>query len=815
MPRSPTRRPPQPPIRYRWTAVIVAVLYLTVLIVPWILTCLQAYRPFGVFKQHSSSKYDTGDKLGIQPQDATITTKATYILEALNILAVVASLPVIHLLFSRAAVVFSQRTSTKQTLNATQLFHLADQRFLLFGMHCGWRLAALAAVWVVLVVTAIALPVMRAALVHTELSSAPRAKSLGAHGFPEDWWSWNRIVPPNKWDSVEIGTDASLKAVTTFHRRIVVEKVRQAMVVSHPDEWQREAPRDPNGDLYASRISPKTSTGMHRHHALRMSSTANCSVISNTTFPRPCPGPGWDWDFSYNNPNLTFHVCFQGESAKSPWRSDRKTRQDIQEHFYVNNSAAPAGSRNSYPPFRCSGNTSLGYFELPSYHNGEVAGPLLRELPQGTDAISAGFADNEMFSQQDYSAPPVFLADLGDDDRSVFTGSGQTGADPSLPTPGPLLVTLLSLLGEGSYFALTQNITDRNSQAANMLALLCPSMMPFRRVYSYFQTEANLTPIPGHTYTLDNCLGIKWTDETDWNIEMAQGFLHLISTSPDLNYASYPNTSTEILESGMYFANQALLEASAIGRNGLSANLIFYNEGLKYRKFTISQMDIIAISVVLTLHALVMIGLLGYIYSAPTWTATLDALAIARLTPQLKDDGAIWQTGLKKVDVKFWRQMERVDALVGVVEPAIEMEEGLRSRASGDTTGTIARPAASAHANSPSATLANGQALPLRRRVSITAGDQAVDDNENGYLPPAYAPPRHGGQASAPIPSPPAYEAPADQLSLPELRLGAPGLVTRDLRLCKADPNPDQVRLHDLFSVNDRDVHRTRRYWFH
>jgi hypothetical protein len=58
----------------------------------------------------------------------------SFFIDALNLIAAVAALPAIYALLARAAVVFSQRTNNRKTLNARQLFALADRNFVRYGL---------------------------------------------------------------------------------------------------------------------------------------------------------------------------------------------------------------------------------------------------------------------------------------------------------------------------------------------------------------------------------------------------------------------------------------------------------------------------------------------------------------------------------------------------------------------------------------------------------------------------------------------------------------------------------------------------------
>jgi hypothetical protein len=75
-------------------------------------------------------------------------------------------------------------------------------------------------------------------------------------------------------------------------------------------------------------------------------------------------------------------VCMPTNISSSPW-SATHNRQDITEELYLNISTSSSGSLGK-GFYKATAKTSLGYFELPSAHNGYIAGPLLNKatLPE-------------------------------------------------------------------------------------------------------------------------------------------------------------------------------------------------------------------------------------------------------------------------------------------------------------------------------------------------------------------------------------------------------------------------------------------------
>jgi hypothetical protein len=122
------------PLKYRKRAIILLVVYIPLILVPWILTCVIAVHPL-----HASTYFD---QEGIPLKDVErMRNWAT----AINVLMSIASLitiPIISALLAQAAVVFTQRRSSEQALNIKHLFSLADRGWtdipILFG-SLRWR----------------------------------------------------------------------------------------------------------------------------------------------------------------------------------------------------------------------------------------------------------------------------------------------------------------------------------------------------------------------------------------------------------------------------------------------------------------------------------------------------------------------------------------------------------------------------------------------------------------------------------------------------------------------------------------------------
>lgn len=149
-------------------SLLLALVFLSFLIVPWVLTCIVALNPHVLLKYDRNYSYEPTEAYSL---NYTILTA----IDILNTLALVLSLPFFSFLLSRAAIGFSQRQDEKQKLTVGQLFGLADQGwwnpFLVFRRA---KISALLVFGWVLLALAMAMPLVRSGTVsHQSISFEP------------------------------------------------------------------------------------------------------------------------------------------------------------------------------------------------------------------------------------------------------------------------------------------------------------------------------------------------------------------------------------------------------------------------------------------------------------------------------------------------------------------------------------------------------------------------------------------------------------------------------------------------------------------
>ncbi|KAK0702315.1 hypothetical protein B0H67DRAFT_595480 [Lasiosphaeris hirsuta] len=108
---------------------------------------------------------------------------------------------------------------------------------------------------------------------------------------------------------------------------------------------------------------------------------------------------------------------------------------------------------------------------------------------------------------------------------------------------------------------------------------------------------------------------------------------------------------------------------------------------------------LVGITTLVALQVLGIFLLTVYIYTVPTWTETLDALAIGRLVSQFENRDALANMELRPLNPEDIEPLNNMDALVGVVDQNQEMVsmQPAHSTQQIPAQGSIAEPEAIAH----------------------------------------------------------------------------------------------------------------------
>ncbi|KAF5243001.1 hypothetical protein FANTH_8406 [Fusarium anthophilum] len=233
-------------------------------------------------------------------------------------------------------------------------------------------------------------------------------------------------------DTQIIARDAEPVDLNFCPQDAVVKKTSQILLSStnsdiQPNLWSDEAllEKDPNyytdnrrtfdwyylessydkvkRPYYASSVPNGTATGVYRHHAARMDSTASCYLTKS--FPKECKG---DKPFapSFYEGWLNVDICAEGSYDTVAWNTNRNEQEhketlslsmkwDIPED---QDSSGQFCNNDSYV-LRCDSVSRRGCFQLPNSANGRNPGPLRDKWPSWRE-LKDEFNDNSIDSPQ-------------------------------------------------------------------------------------------------------------------------------------------------------------------------------------------------------------------------------------------------------------------------------------------------------------------------------------------------------------------------------------------------------------------------------
>ncbi|KAM7200682.1 hypothetical protein V8F20_005184 [Naviculisporaceae sp. PSN 640] len=807
-------------------------IYIIFLVVPWILTCFQARRPFLLTKTLTGANYDV-ELHGIRQVDADTSTRFSYALEALTCIAALLAIPITYEILARAAVIHTLRTRRTKQLNAEQLFALADRKFI-WGYFRPQARTEFSFIAVSLVLLTIAHVIARGVGVGVEWNQHMLATQTGR--APDVRLYSPRV--PYGWFAVPIGISPTPQAIVGLPVWNVLTRLRQDLIGSHPGEWREKAWFSPDeGKYFASTLTKGTTTGLAKNLALRMDSEFSCWKPQWGTveeYPEDC----LDGEpYFYRHPELNLTICVNGNGTGygkyglgSLWRDTTK-KQHITENLMVrlideeytdkyNRTLLRSKQWGWKGDIRCTVETELAYFELGNDYNNKTFGPKLDRLAEPHAELLDIAQRLNWFAGRDVD----YYNDLYRD-RYSYT---EINTEMQRPVPGPLTLASRALFGSGSFFDISQRISlDNPVRAIDSASLANSCPYPFQR----------------HPLLEYDCDEERSRDkDVRWGAKGVVEFLNLLDPANRERYMPGVDATVrpgkELLDSALALANQAVMDLSLRQTDTDNFSGIFRAEGVAVRQFVMSDPVMGTISVLLGLQILVILGLLRYTYRVPTWTWTLDSLAIARIAQQLKDGRLLRSVGLRTVTKQERKKLAEIDALVGLHEP-IPLEDmsstaaatptardtpgrgsGLSATTQGDSQSrhsqTLAVPVVS---NDPQMGMSSvpidvqtvvsedldnsnnnsadnqGSDSRLRSfdrplpappiesstgRLSFNIADMVPEhDTENHpdgpSSPPAYTPRTAGPEPPLNL-MPPSY---ASALAVPELRVGGQGVVTR------------------------------------
>ncbi|KAJ7366124.1 hypothetical protein DFH08DRAFT_678543 [Mycena albidolilacea] len=386
-------------------------------------------------------------------------------------------------------------------------------------------------------------------------------------------------------------------------------------------------------DPFFAQLPSGFSTGLIRQFAPRINSTARRESITKDEFPQGCDALPGAFYVSYENisalndfPGFTFEACMPANMSATPWRATRD-RQDFSEVLYLAvNLTTAAGWEVQVPTgayfTRITVNTSAGFFELPNYMNGGIAGPLLAEDPT-VRAPGKCDLDCETQTYDDLSSKSRRATPSTNSNGTAFNATQNLENNVN---KGPLLQTALALFGLGSFIDVRTRALQSNSFGMDNTTALqlyrsnqCTGgMVPFLPLLrDQIGQEQVGNPIDGCSHQLTS-------DPAD------SAHLEIMYYLSSFVYNRYDGffgeRITNAFSAAAFLANQAWLLSTSDGRL-----MVSYDLGTDLQVPLLSLTGIIVVSVLLGLFLLVLLSVAVYAWRTPTWTTTLDAFAMLRI----------------------------------------------------------------------------------------------------------------------------------------------------------------------------------------
>lgn len=361
-----------------------------------------------------------------------------------------------------------------------------------------------------------------------------------------------------------------------------------------------------NNSQFVAQYPVGTNTGVLRNLVLRFNISVDCLLVPQSDFLSTCPGiyplnqtysniNSSDSSASFGdpqNPRYRIRICAPGDTKSSPWE-DTADQQDITEEFWLDYQRTMGSiisiDRGRNYTQHCYGNSTLGYFELPHYWNGNVAGPLLDKVPPNGPNLTY---QNLLLSGQSTAGSSA--------DRGNVTG--------------PFLTAVLAVFGPSTFF--TTAAANRNVPSTHNSNVLCRQLRyPF-------------TGIGGYTSLIPDfsCGKNKYVTYPVFNFLDA-----LMNWLPTLGDHDHANA---VLTSATYAAPNAILNVGP-PPDDPDSYFVYTSAGTSLQKPDITLAGMVVVSLLFAAQIIGLALLAVYASRRGTWTGALNSWAMLKLGAEI------------------------------------------------------------------------------------------------------------------------------------------------------------------------------------
>ncbi|KAL2012168.1 hypothetical protein VTN00DRAFT_4886 [Thermoascus crustaceus] len=354
-------------------------------------------------------------------------------------------------------------------------------------------------------------------------------------------------------------------------------------------------------------------TGVLRQFAPRFNFSTTVTKPPLSEFPADCESNISAFYANYNHDLWGLQVCIPQKSSQgfyTTWNATRN-RQDLSEELYINITvrdlqALVPGYEDISGLLKVSVNTTEGYFELPNYMNSGIPGPL-----QTMDPFPRCGEECEGQTPDGWYLKPR---------EANFYNTANNFYD--LLLPGPLTTLAYAMFGDWDSYMVGCD-TALNDAAF--------SKYTYEKGIQYCSNPPLINLLRGSSYLYrKRDMASKW----DTNNSNDEGTLLAW-----LRALWEPQNGTSTIENafntGLFLATQALLQACDLV--GLSKAGVYSDPGVDTEIPTISLAGIIAISTLLAIYLVSLLGMATYGAHFPRWTDSLDGFAMMRIGATIAD----------------------------------------------------------------------------------------------------------------------------------------------------------------------------------
>ena len=354
-------------------------------------------------------------------------------------------------------------------------------------------------------------------------------------------------------------------------------------------------------------------TGMERAYLPRITSTASQENITADDFPKNCDTIQDALYLRYaatGDAAYSVEVCMPANMTISPWIAQHSA-QAFTEKLYLNITVGDSGGTTPlYPQESYSMitmQTTTGYFELPNYMNGGVAGPLINEIP---DAPILKKKKTRSISNVQGNSP-----------------SNETVHFQNNAAKGPLFNVVLALFGASSFIDAQHNSLGTYDLASGTQPSgACVGSAPFVKLLRNDDGEIDLNFDPVDS----DCIEDGQVQSTGQYQQLLQSYAYAFVPKAGDGYNGGGRLENAFTAAA-FVANDVWMTTNT----EIGSLQVTYDPGVDVYVQVISLGAIIVISALLGIYLLSLLLLATVATFTASWAPQLDSFAVMRMAATL------------------------------------------------------------------------------------------------------------------------------------------------------------------------------------